>query len=85
MWKTDTQKDRYDYSRLLWKRSFIPVYSIAVFYFLRSGTMYFQMIQLENELAFVVRTIWLTAIAGYMGLIVYQAYVLEKKWRLAMK
>lgn len=47
--------------------------------------MYFQMIQLENELAFVVRTIWLTAIAGYMGLIVYQAYVLEKKWRLAMK
>ena len=47
--------------------------------------MYFQMIQLENEFAFILRTIWLAAIAGYMGLVAYQAYALEKKWRLAVK
>ncbi|WP_302577663.1 hypothetical protein [Anaerobutyricum hallii] len=47
--------------------------------------MYFHMMQLENEFAFIVRTIWLLAIAGYMGLTAYQAYALEKKWRLAVK
>ena len=63
----------------------IPVYSIALLYFIRSGMMYSQMTRFENEFAFVVRTVWLTAITGYMGLIAYQTYALEKKWRLAMK
>ena len=47
--------------------------------------MYFQMLQLENGFAFIVRTIWLIAVVGYMGLMAYQAYSLEKKWRLAVK
>jgi len=63
----------------------IPVYCVAAYGFIRSGIMYFQMMQLENEFAFIVRTIWLAAVAGYMGLTAYQAYALEKKWRLAVK
>lgn len=63
----------------------IPVYCVAAYGFIRSGIMYFQMMQLENEFAFIVRTIWLVAVAGYMGLTAYQAYALEKKWRLAVK
>ncbi len=62
--------------------SAIPVYCVAAFGFIRSGIMYFQMMRLENEFAFIVRTIWLSAIAGYMGLVAYQAYALEKKRRL---
>ena len=30
--------------------------------------MNFQMLQLENGFAFIVRTIWLIAVVGYMGL-----------------
>ena len=67
------------------KGSPIPVYCVAAFGFIRSSIMYFQMIQLETEFAFILRTIWLAAIAGYMGLVAYQAYALEKKWRLAVK
>lgn len=63
----------------------IPVYCVAAYGFIRSGIMYFQMMQLENEFAFIVRTIWLAAVAGYMGLTAYQAYALEKKWRLVVK
>lgn len=63
----------------------ILVYCVAAYGFIRSGIMYFQMMQLENEFAFIVRTIWLAAVAGYMGLTAYQAYALEKKWRLAVK
>ena len=63
----------------------IPVYCVAAYDLIRSGIMYFQMMQLENDFAFIVRTIWLLAIAGYMGLVAYQAYALEKKWRLAVK
>lgn len=63
----------------------IPVYCVAAYGFIRSGIMYFQMMQLENDFAFIVRTIWLAAVTGYMGLTAYQAYALEKKWRLAVK
>lgn len=63
----------------------IPVYCVAAFGMIRSGIMYFQMLQFENDFAFIVRTIWLMAIVGYMGLMAYQAYALEKKWCLAMK
>lgn len=63
----------------------IPVYCVAAFGMIRSGIMYFQMLQFENDFAFIVRTIWLMAIVGYMGLMVYQTYVLEKKWRMAVK
>lgn len=63
----------------------ILVYCVAAYGFIRSGIMYFQIMQLENEFAFIVRTIWLAAVAGYMGLTAYQAYALEKKWRLAVK
>lgn len=63
----------------------IPVYCVAVFGFIRSGIMYFQMMQLENEFAFIVRTIWLAAVTGYMGLTAYQAYAIEKKWQFAVK
>lgn len=59
----------------------IPLYCVAAYGFIRSGIMYFQMVQLENDFAFIVRTIWLAAVAGYMGLTVYQAYALEIKWR----
>lgn len=41
------------------KGSPIPVYCVAAFGFIRSSIMYFQMIQLENEFAFILRTIWL--------------------------
>ena len=63
----------------------IPVYCVATFNLIRSVVMYFQMLQLENGFAFIVRTIWLIAVVGYMGLMAYQAYSLEKKWRLAVK
>lgn len=63
----------------------IPVYCVAAFGMIRSGIMYFQMLQFENDFAFIVRTIWLMAIVGYMGLMAYQAYALEKKWRMAVK
>lgn len=63
----------------------IPVYCVAAFGLIRSVIMYFQMLQFENEFAFIVRTIWLLAVAGYMGLMAYQAYALEKKWRMAVK
>lgn len=63
----------------------IPVYCVVAFGMIRSGIMYFQMLQFENDFAFIVRTIWLMAIVGYMGLMAYQAYALEKKWCLAMK
>ena len=62
----------------------ILVYCVAAYGFIRSGIMYFQMMQLENEFAFIVRTIWLAAVTGYMGLMAYQAYALEKKWRLGV-
>lgn len=35
----------------------ISVYCVAAFGFIRSGIMYFQMMQLENDFAFIVRTI----------------------------
>ena len=63
----------------------IPVYFVAAFGLIRSAVIYFQTLQLENDFAFIVRTIWLIAVAGYMGLMAYQAYSLEKKWRLAVK
>ena len=63
----------------------IPVYCVAAFGMIRSGIMYFQMLQFENDFAFIVRTIWLMAIVGYMGLMAYQAYALEKKRCLAIK
>ena len=43
------------------------------------------MIQLESDVSLIVRNIWLAAVAGYMVLIAYQTYALEKKWRLAVK
>lgn len=61
------------------------MYCVATFNLIRSVVMYFQMLQLENGFAFIVRTIWLIAVVGYMGLMAYQAYSLEKKWRLAVK
>ena len=67
------------------KRSPIPMYCVAALGFVRNVFMYFQMIQLENDFVVVVRTIWLAAVAGYMGLIAYQTYALAKKWRLAIK
>lgn len=63
----------------------IPVYCVAVFGVIRSGIIYFQMLQFENDLAFIVRAIWMIAIAGYMGLEAYQAYALERKWCSAVK
>lgn len=63
----------------------IPVYCVAAFGLIRSVVMYFQMLQLENDFTFIVRTICLIAVAGYMGLMTYQAYSLGKKWRLAVK
>ena len=63
----------------------IPVYCVAAFGLMRSVVMYFQMLQLGNDFAFIVRTIWLVAVAGYMGLMAYQTYSLEKKWQLAVK
>lgn len=65
--------------------SLISVYCVSVFGLIRSVVMYFQMLQLENDFTFIIRTIWLIAVAGYMGLMAYQAYSLEKKWRLAVK
>lgn len=58
----------------------IPVYCVAAFGLIRSAIMYFQMLRFENDFAFIVRTICLLAVAGYMGLMAYQAYALEKKW-----
>lgn len=63
----------------------VPVYCAAAYGVIRSSVMYVQMLQFENDAAFLVRTIWLLAVAGYMGLVAYQAYALEKKWRLAVK
>lgn len=63
----------------------IPVYCVAAFGMIRSGILYVQMLQFENDFAFIGRTIWLMAIVGYMGLMAYQAYALEKKWRMAVK
>ena len=67
------------------RRSPIPMYCVAAFGLIRNIAMYLQMLQLESDFAFIVRSIWLVAVAGYMGLIVYQTYALEKKWRLAVK
>lgn len=61
------------------------VYVIAVWYVIREGIMYAQMGQFEAESTFLISTIRLTAVVGYMGLIVYQTYVLEKKWRLTVR
>jgi len=66
------------------KCSPIPMYCVAALGFVRNVFMYFQMIQLESDFAFIIRSIWLTAVAGYMVLIAYQTYALEKKWRLAV-
>ncbi len=66
------------------KRSPIPMYCVAAFGFVRNVFMYFRMIQFESNFAFVVRSIWLAAVAEYMVLIAYQTYALEKKWRLAV-
>jgi len=62
-----------------------PVYCVAAFGLIRSAIMYFKMLQFENDFAFIVRSIWLLAVTGYMGLMAYQAYALEKKWRVAVK
>lgn len=67
------------------KVSPIPVYCVAALGMIRSGIVYFQMLQFENDFTFIVRTIWLIAVAGYMGLMAYQVYALEKKWRMAVK
>jgi len=53
---------------------------VAAFGLIRRVVMYFQMLQFEKDFAFSVRTIWLIAVAGYMGLVAYQAYALEKKF-----
>lgn len=34
----------------------VSVYCVAAYGFIRSGIMYFHMMQLENEFAFIVRT-----------------------------
>lgn len=60
----------------------IPIYCVAVFGLIRSAIMYFQMLQFENDFAFVVRTIWLLAVAGYMNIMAYQAYALENRYAL---
>lgn len=60
----------------------IPMYCVAAFGLIRNIAMYLQMIQLGSDFAFIVRSIWLAAVAGYMVLIAYQTYALEKKWRL---
>lgn len=62
----------------------IPMYCVAAFGFMRNVFMYFQMMQLENDFTFIVRSIWLAAVAGYMALIVYQTYALWRKWQLAV-
>ena len=67
------------------RRSPIPMYCVAAFGLIRNIFMYFQMIQFESEFAFIVRSIWLAAVEGYMLLIAYQTYTLEKKWSLAIK
>ena len=61
----------------------ILMYCVAAFGLIRNIFMYFQMIQLESDFIFIVRSIWLAAVAGYMVLIAYQTYALEKKRRLA--
>lgn len=63
----------------------IQMYCVAALGLIRNIFMYFQMIQLESDFTFIVRNVWLIAVAGYMVLIVYQTYVLEKKWRVAVK
>lgn len=63
----------------------IPMYCVAAFGLIRNIAMYLQMMQLESDFVFIVRSIWLVAAAGYMVLIAYQTYALEKKWRLAVK
>lgn len=63
----------------------IPMYCVATFGLIRYIAMYSQMIQLESDFTFIVRSIWLVAVVGYMVLIAYQTYALEKKWRLAVK
>ena len=67
------------------RRSPIPMYCVAAFGLIRSIFMYIRMIQLESDVSLIVRNIWLAAVAGYMVLIAYQTYALEKKWRLAVK
>ncbi|MCI5857753.1 MAG: helix-turn-helix domain-containing protein [Agathobacter sp.] len=67
------------------RRSPIPMYCVVSFGLIRNIFMYFQMIQLTSDFTFIVRSIWLVAVAGYMVLIAYQTYALEKKWRLAVK
>lgn len=66
------------------RRSPIPVYGVAAFGFVRSFAMYVSAMRLENDFVFVVGAIRLTAVAGYMGLMAYQAYTLKKKRRLAV-
>ncbi len=67
------------------RRSPIPMYCVVAFGFIRNIFMYIQMMQLESDFTFIIRSIWLVAVAGYMVLIAYQTYALEKKWRLAIK
>jgi transcriptional regulator with XRE-family HTH domain len=67
------------------RRSPIPMYCVAAFGLIKNIFMYFRMIQLESDVSLIVRNIWLAAVAGYMVLIAYQTYALEKKWRLAVK
>ena len=63
----------------------IPIYLVALFELFRNGMMFFQMLPSGNDLAFAVRITHFAAIAGYMVLMAYQAYVLEKKRKLALR
>ena len=63
----------------------VPIYLVALFELFRNGMMFFQMLPSGNDLAFAVRITHFAAIAGYIALMAYQAYVLEKKRKLALR
>ena len=63
----------------------VPIYLVALFELFRNGMMFFQMLPSGNDLAFAVRITHFAAIAGYMVLMAYQADVLEKKRKLALR
>ena len=63
----------------------VPIYLVVLFELFRNGMMFFQMLPSGNDLAFAVRITHFAALAGYMALMAYQAYVLEKKRKLALR
>lgn len=63
----------------------IPVYAVALWRFV--GLLYMIKISVPDwsDMAFVIRTIRYVGEAGIIALLIYQAYVLDKKRRVAVE